>query len=97
MGPGLGDVPYCGPAFLGFLMGQVRPLGGTGNPMNLGMAGRGSNGQGLTELLFVFFLLWLSPPAWVQCSVWKGLPKIGQVSLCGHSFSLFPAGFLRLQ
>lgn len=49
-------MPYCGPAFPAFiLMGQVRPPGGTGNPMNLGMAGRGSNGQGLTELLFVFF------------------------------------------
>lgn len=38
----------------GFLMGQVRPSGGTGNPINLGMAGRSSNFQGLTGLLFVF-------------------------------------------
>lgn len=83
-----GDVPYCGPAFLCFLKGQVRP------PMTLGMTWSGNCGQGLTGLLFAFFLLRLSPPAWVQCSVWKGLPRIGQVSLCGCPFSLSPAGFL---
>lgn len=73
---------------------EVRPPGGTDNPVKLGMAGRGSCGQGLTGLLFAFFLLRLSPPAWVQCSVWKGLPRIGQVSLCGCPFFLSPAGFL---
>lgn len=85
-----------GYVFLGFLKGQIWPPGVTGNPMKLDMAGQGSNGQGLTGLLFAFSLLRLSPPVWVQCSVWKGLPRIGQVSLCGCSFSLCPAGFLCL-
>lgn len=58
----------------------------SGLPMTLGMTRRGHCGQGLTGLLFAFFLLRLSPPAWVQCSVWKGLPRTGQVSLCGHPF-----------
>lgn len=80
----------CSPVFL---KGQVKSPGNTGNLMKLGVADRGSNGQGLTGFLFAFSLLWLSPPGWVQCSVWKGLLRIGQVSLCGHPFSLSPAGF----
>lgn len=46
----------------------------------LGAVGRGSCGQGLTGLLFASFLLLLPPPARAQCLVWKGPPRIGQVS-----------------
>lgn len=52
---------------------------------------RGSCGRGLTGLLFASFLLRPLPPAPAQCLVWKGPPRIGQVSTWWLATSLVPS------
>lgn len=93
----VGMHPPLALVFWGIDAGRTALIGPKASSLGqrLGAVGSGSCGQGLTGLLFASFFLRLPPPAWAQCLVWKGPPRIGQVSAHWLLTSPSPAGFPR--